>query len=412
MSKICVVGLGYIGIPTAIMFSSKGFEVVGVDISNNVVQSINNNILPIEEKGLDELFKKHPFKASTTIIPSDIYIICVGTPIDSNNNVNLEAVIQATKSISHFIKKSDLVILESTVAPGTTNDVVLPILEKENLKAGIDFNLVHSPERVIPGNLLYELKNNDRIMGGISKKGAIKAKTLYESFVLGNIYLTNALTAETSKLMENTYRNINIAFANEVAIICEKFKINAWQVIELANKHPRVNILSPGPGVGGHCIPVDPWFIVEKAPLQSPLIKLSLEKNRSMPEYTVNKLFNILQKKTKLNICLLGCTYKANTDDIRESPSFEIYNLLKKDNNVSLYDPHVKDYHKKSLYETCENADAIVLLVDHKEFANIDYDKLLRVMKKNIILDCKNFISKEIVTSAGFLYYLLGDGSL
>jgi len=412
MSKICVVGLGYIGIPTAVMFSSKGFEVVGVDIRNHVVQSINNNILPIEEKGLDELFENHPFKASITVIPSDIYIICVGTPIDSNNNVDLEAVIQASKSIAPFVKKNDLIILESTVSPGTTNDIVLPILEKNNLKAGVDFNLVHSPERVIPGNLIYELKNNDRIMGGISKDGAIKAKTLYKNFVSGNIYLTNALTAETSKLMENTYRNVNIAFANEVATICEKLKINSWEVIELANKHPRVNILNPGPGVGGHCIPVDPWFIVEKAPLQSQLIKISLEKNRSMPTYTVNKLFNIVQRKTELNICLLGCTFKANTDDIRESPTFEIYNLLKKENNVNLYDPHVKGYHEQSLYKTCENADAIVLLVDHKEFADIDYNKLFNIMTSNIILDCKNFISKEIATAAGFSYHLLGDGSL
>ena len=412
MNKICVIGLGYIGIPTAVMFASKDYEVIGVDIRDSVVNSINNKLLPIKEKGLEQLFLSNIFKATTKPIESDIYIICVGTPIDDDNNVNLDAVISASKSISSLIKPNDLIILESTIPPGTTDDIVLPILESEHLKAGEHFYLVHSPERVIPGNLLEELVSNDRVMGGVSKTGAIKAKELYSCFVEGNIYLANAKTAETSKLMENTYRNVNIAFANEVAQVCEKLKINAWKVIELANKHPRVNILNPGPGVGGHCIPVDPWFIVEKTKDQSQLIKLALEKNRDMPQFTAEKIYSILGNNKNFKICLLGCTFKANTDDIRESPTFELEKILNKNNYVTIYDPNIEDYSKIDLYESCKNCDAIILMVDHKQFKDIDIPKLRKVMNKNYILDTKNLLDKKQYISKGFSYYLLGDGSI
>ncbi|MBN2853531.1 MAG: nucleotide sugar dehydrogenase [Clostridia bacterium] len=410
--KICIIGLGYIGIPTATMFASKGYEVIGVDIRENVVKAINSKHLPIEEKGLSELFSNHPFKASLTPEIADVFIICVGTPTDENRKVDLTAVISASRDIAPYIKRNDLVILESTVPPGTTNDIVLPILEKENLKAGVDFNLVHSPERVIPGNMLQELLSNDRIMGGITREGAVRAKELYSSFVKGQIYVTDAKTAETAKLMENTFRTVNIALANEVAMISETLGINAWEVIELANKHPRVNIHSPGPGVGGHCIPVDPWFIVEKAPEESQLIRMSLEKNHSMPAFTVNRIFNILGGEKGFKICLLGATYKANTDDIRESPTFDIVRLLEKENQVTLYDPHVNEYSEKDLYDCCESCDLLVLLVDHQQFKDIDYLKLHKIMKKPQLFDTKNFINRKSVTELGFSYHLLGDGSL
>ncbi|MCK5811974.1 MAG: nucleotide sugar dehydrogenase [Clostridiales bacterium] len=412
MKKICVVGLGYIGIPTAVMFASKGYEVIGTDIRKNVVDSLNNLKLPIEEKGLDTLFLKHPFTAKLQPVIADVYIICVGTPTNQNKNVNLSAVKSASNSIIPYIKKDTLVIIESTIPPGTTKDIVLPIVEQSGLKAGKDFYLVHSPERVIPGNMLFELANNDRIMGGISPKGAIVAKELYKCFVKGKIYTTTATTAETAKLMENTFRNVNIALANEVASICEQLKINAWEVIELANKHPRVNILQPGPGVGGHCIPVDPWFIVEKTPKQATLIKQALEQNELVPNNVVSKIYNIANSSKGLKVCLLGCTYKANTDDIRESPTFVIKDALSKDNQVVLYDPNVSNYSNGSIYDACKDCDVMVLLVNHQQFSNIDYFKLATTMKNSIILDCKNFIEKEKAIKNGFAYYLIGDGSV
>ncbi len=412
MKKICVVGLGYIGIPTAVMFASKGHEVIGADIRKNVVNSLNNLVLPIEEKGLDTLFLQHPFTAKLQPVMADVYIICVGTPTDQNKNVDLSAVTSAASSLIPYIEKDTLVIIESTIPPGTTKDIVLPIVEQSGLKAGKDFYLVHSPERVIPGNMLFELANNDRIMGGISETGAIKAKELYECFVKSQIYTTTATTAETAKLMENTFRNVNIALANEVALICEQLQINAWEVIELANKHPRVNILQPGPGVGGHCIPVDPWFIVEKAPKQATLIKQALEQNELVPSKVVSKIYNITNSSKGLKICLLGCTYKANTDDIRESPTFVISDTLSKDNQVILYDPNVSIYSNGSLYDACKGCDVMVLLVNHQQFSNIDYLKLAVTMKNNIILDCKNFLEKEKAIKNGFDYYLIGDGSI
>lgn len=412
MKKICVVGLGYIGIPTAVMFASKGHEVIGVDIRKNVIDSLNDLLLPIEENGLEKLFLKHPFSAKSQPVDADVYIICVGTPTDSQKNVNLSAVKSAASSLIPYIKKGTLVIIESTIPPGTTKDIVLPIVEHSGLKAGKDFYLVHSPERVIPGNMLYELANNDRIMGGISSIGATLSKELYECFVKGQIYTTTATTAETAKLMENTFRNVNIALANEVATICEKLQINAWEVIELANKHPRVNILQPGPGVGGHCIPVDPWFIVEKTPDQATLIKQALEQNEIVPIKLVSKIYDIAKSTSGLKICLLGCTYKANTDDIRESPTFVIEANLAKDNQVILYDPNVSDYSIGSLYDACSGCDMAVLLVNHQQFSNIDYLKLASVMKSSVIFDCKNFLEKEKAIKNGFDYYLIGDGSI
>ncbi len=412
MKKICVVGLGYIGIPTAVMFASKGHEVIGVDIRENVINSLNNLQLPIEEKGLEKLFLKHPFKAKLQPVDADIYIICVGTPTDTHKKVNLTAVKSAASSLIPYIKKGTLVIIESTIPPGTTKDIVLPLVEQSGFKAGKDFYLVHSPERVIPGNMLFELANNDRIMGGISSIGAILSKELYECFVNGQIYTTTATTAETAKLMENTFRNVNIALANEVATICEKLQINAWEVIELANKHPRVNILQPGPGVGGHCIPVDPWFIVEKTPDQATLIKQALEQNEMVPIKLVSKIYDITKSKKGLKICLLGCTYKANTDDIRESPTFVIEAELTKDNQVVLYDPNVSDYANGSLYDACSGCDMVILLVNHQQFLNIDYLKLASVMKSCVIFDCKNFLEKEKAIKNGFDYYLIGDGSI
>lgn len=411
MTKICTIGLGYIGIPTSIMFKSKGYDVVGVDIRKNVVESINKNILPIEEKNLAELFTNNNFKALYSPCEANVFIICVGTPINNDNSVNLKAVISASTDIYPYLKKGDMVILESTVPPKTTSDIVLPILEKSGLKAGIDFNLVHSPERVIPGKILYELVNNNRIMGGITNECAIRAKKLYESFVEGEIFMTDSTTAETSKLMENTFRNVNIAFANEVSRVCEDLKINAWDVIELANKHPRVNILEPGPGTGGHCIPLDPWFLVEKSPNESKLIKMSLELNREMPQFCVEKIYKILGKSKGNKICLLGVTYKADTDDVRESPIWEIEKILKENNQVTIYDPNVLEYKSPSLCEKARDCDLVVLCVNHTAFRSIDLNELGSVMKSKAILDTRKFFNKDTIISKGFNYYLLGDGT-
>ena len=300
MKKICVIGLGYIGLPTASMLTTHGFEVLGVDINSEVVKIINSGGIHIEEPGLHTLvqaaIKSGKLKASTNPESADIFIIAVPTPFTKEKKADLSYIKSAAKSIAPLICKDNLVILESTSPPGTCKDILEPIFKSFNLKVSSNYYLAHCPERVLPGYTLKELIQNDRIIGGIDKQSAEKVAQFYKVFIEGNIYLTDSTTAEMVKLMENAYRDVNIALASELAKICEKLGISAWEVIRLANLHPWVNLHAPGPGVGGHCIAVDPWFIIEKYPADTEIITLSRKINDSMPEYVVARIRKIIEK--------------------------------------------------------------------------------------------------------------------
>ena len=414
--KICIVGLGYIGLPTATMFSCYGHKVIGVDVNEKVVNNINKGKIIIEEPNLEELVedvvKKGNLIASTSPKESDVFIISVPTPIKDDKTSDMSYVISATKSIVKYLKEGNIVVLESTSPVGTTEEVVKPIIEESGLKVGRDIMLGYCPERVIPGKIIYELKNNDRVIGGIDKKSAEEIRKIYKTIVDGNIYLTDCKTAELCKLMENTYRDVNIALSNELLLICDKLNINVWEVIEYSNKHPRVNLHTPGPGVGGHCLAVDPWFIIEKEPELSNIIKSSRLLNDSMPEYVYNKIDKILQKDKSKKITILGITYKANTDDMRESPIINLIDKLLKNNyNVKVFDPYIKDFqiNCQSILEACKDSDLLILGVNHDYFKNLPLDEIKTTMKGNLILDTRNFLDKKEVEKSGFIYKLLGS---
>lgn len=416
MKKICVIGIGYIGLPTAAMFAQSGYDVVGVDINENVVNQLNKGHITIEEPELGELVSAMvnlgSLKASTNPCESDYFIIAVPTPIDSNKKADLNYVISACNKIVPYLKKGNVVILESTSPVGTTEDIIKPILEKSGLVVGVDLCLGYCPERVIPGKILKELINNSRIIGGINEVSAEKIKYLYESFVAGEIYLTDSKTAEMCKLMENTYRDVNIALANELTKICESVDINVWDVIKYCNKHPRVNIHNPGPGVGGHCLAIDPWFLVDKFPDLAKIIELSRTTNDSMPYFVFNKIESIInEEKCKKVITILGITYKANIDDIRESPIIKIIDLLEKNGyTVKVNDPFVKNDNKiyNNLLDACKDSSILVLAVDHDDFKKLPIEDIKQVMGYNIILDLRNFLDEETILSNGFKYALLG----
>jgi UDP-N-acetyl-D-mannosaminuronic acid dehydrogenase len=413
MEKICVLGLGYIGLPTAAMFANVGYNVLGVDINENAVNLLNNGDIHIEEVGLGELVKKvvhqDMLRASTSPEYADIFIVAVPTPNHADHTANLEYVKAATENILPYLKEGNLVIIESTIPPRTINDYVAPIIQSNGWKVGEDIYLAHCPERVLPGRILIELVENTRIVGGINEISAQKAAIVYSSFVKGEIIETSAVTAEMSKLMENTYRDVNIALANELSKISDKLEINALEVIELANRHPRVNIHQPGPGVGGHCLAVDPYFIIEKAPDLSLLINNARSINNSMPEFVVDHVNNIVECQGK--IAVFGLTYKGNIDDVRESPALEVINLLlEKGYKLSIYDPHVKqeqvNFPLSTFDDAINQADCILVLSDHNEFKLLDENKILSRMRNAIIFDTKNSVK---VNSKAIRYYNYGN---
>ncbi len=319
MPDLCVLGLGYIGLPTASMFATNGLSVVGVDVNASVVNTLRNGGIHIEEPGLKTVVRAAIGSGNLKVVlqpePADAFIIAVPTPINADKTADMRYVVSAAESIVPHLRQSNLVILESTSPPRTTVDLVQPILERSGLKAGVDFLLAYSPERVLPGQILQELVENSRVIGGIDPASAKAGRDLYAAFVQGEIVLTDATTAEMVKLMENTYRDVNIAIANEFARLSERFGMNVWEAIKITNRHPRVAILQPGPGVGGHCISVDPWFFVEAAPDIAQLIHQARQVNDDQPAYVVAKLrehFGELQGKT---FAALGVTYKPNVDD-------------------------------------------------------------------------------------------------
>lgn len=417
MTRICVIGMGYIGLPTASILATHGFDVVGVDVNKATLENVRHGKTDIKEPGLSIIVKAAVKSRSLICQPeipdADVFIICVPTPINSDKTADLSYVISAGRSIVPRLREGNIVILESTVPPGTTRNVLQPILESSGLAAGRDFYLAHCPERVLPGNLLNELIQNDRIIGGIDPVSGEKAKSIYETFVEGNIYLTDATTAEFVKLMENTYRAVNIALANEFALIAENLGIDILGAIELANKHPRVRIPQPGAGVGGHCIPVDPWFIVEIAPELSRLISTAMRINADMPGHVVSLLKDALTEAGKeargAKIVILGVAYKGDVNDARETPAIPIINSLKEMcAQVVVYDPFVTNFPieiEKDLKKAVADADALVIVTDHSEFRSLDLRALRKLMKKKpVLIDGRNMIAD----ADGFVFRGIG----
>ncbi len=390
--KISVIGLGYIGLPTAAVIASQKIKVVGVDINPDTVLKINAGEIPIVEPDLDHLVQgvvnAGYLYATHFVEPAEVFLITVPTPFKNNYEPDLSYVRAAVQSIAPVLKKGDLVILESTSPVGTTEqvseqlaslraDLIFPHQNVENPEV----NIAYCPERVMPGKILRELVENDRIIGGMTPLCASKAKALYQLFVKGNCLTTNAKTAEMTKLTENAFRDVNIAFANELSMICERLTIDVWELIRLANHHPRVNILQPGPGVGGHCIAVDPRFIVHAAPKESKLIRAAREVNDEKPKFIVEKIKAVAEALSTPVIACFGLAYKADTDDLRESPAVEIIQLLAQreshyhflivePNIMKLPSGFLSDERFKlvSIEEALKSANMIVLLVNHKEF--------------------------------------------
>ena len=386
MKKICIVGLGYIGLPTAALLASKGYKIHGVDVVQSVVDTINQGKIHIVEPELGELVKKSVesgnLKASTEPDFADVFIIAVPTPFRDGYVPNIDYVISASRAVASYIKEGNIVILESTSPVGTTEKVGQILKD-----SGVDISkiyIAHCPERVLPGKILKELTQNDRIVGGLSKEAAEKTAEFYKTFVKGEILKTDARTAEMAKLTENSFRDVNIAFANELSILCDKFDINVWELISLANRHPRVNILSPGCGVGGHCIAVDPWFIVHAGGYEARLIKSAREVNNHKTEWSIEKIKNAalkfeLQNGRKPKVACMGLAFKPDIDDLRESPALNITRRLIADGvDVVAVEPNIKahkDFEIADYKKAIEISDIIVFLVGHKEFKGLKIEK-------------------------------------
>ncbi|BAJ62273.1 UDP-glucose/GDP-mannose dehydrogenase [Anaerolinea thermophila UNI-1] len=417
---ICVLGLGYIGLPTASTFATHGLRVTGVDVNPAVLNSLQNGETHIYEPGLRTLVQAAVKSGNLAVSPqpveADAYIIAVPTPFKEGKKADLSFVIAAAEAIVPVLRRGALVVLESTSPPRTTEDVVRPILERSGLKAGQDFYLAYSPERVLPGQILRELIENTRVIGGIDSASAEAGRDLYGVFVRGEIILTDATTAEMVKLMENTYRDVNIAIANEFARLAERFGINVWEAIALANRHPRVRILNPGPGVGGHCISVDPWFLVEAAPDLATLIRTAREVNDSQPHFVVERVRQAAGLLEGLRVAALGLAYKADVDDLRESPAIEVCHLLSQAGaQVRAYEPFKPDAVIEgvetvpTLGEILDEADVLLLLVGHTVLRNLDPVEVAQLTAARIVVDCVNGWEPERWRFNGFHYYRLGD---
>jgi UDP-N-acetyl-D-mannosaminuronic acid dehydrogenase len=421
-SKLCVLGLGYIGLPTASTFATNGLQVIGVDINTQVVDALSEGNIHIQEPGLRTIVHA-AFRSGNLVVrnepePADAFIIAVPTPFYSDKRADMSYVISATQSIVPHLRPGNLVILESTSPPRTTVDLVAPILEKSGLKAGVDFFLAYSPERVLPGQILRELVDNARVIGGITPFSAEAGRDLYSVFVRGQIFVTDSTTAEMVKLLENTYRDVNIAIANEFALLADRFGVDVWEAIKIANHHPRVHILNPGPGVGGHCISVDPWFLVEAAPDITPLIRTARQVNDAQPRFVVDLVMQAAgQDLTGKRIAVLGLAYKADVDDLRESPAIEVIHLLSQSGAIiKAFEPNRPEavvpgaQTSVSLASALIDAEVILLLVNHSAFRNLDPAAVALLTPARIIVDT---VHSWIVTAwqeAGFKVVYLGNG--
>ena len=427
--KICVLGLGYIGLPTASTLATHGRKVLGVDINPNVIETLQGGDIHIHEPGLRSVVEAALSSGNLTVSlhpeEADAFLIAVPTPFIENQYgeyegrkyrlADMQGVTAATEAILPYLRKGNLVILESTSPPRTTVDLVQPILEQSGLKAGVDFYLCYSPERVLPGQILRELIENARVVGGISPESAEAGCALYATFVKGEILATDATTAEMVKLMENTTRDVNIAIANEFARLAEKFGVDVWEAIRLANRHPRINILQPGPGVGGHCISVDPWFFVETAPELTTLIYHARQVNDGQPHFVVDKVRQALGSLKDKKIAALGLAYKPDVDDLRESPAIEIVHLLQREGaQVDAWEPFKPEANlygitmASSLDTAIQDADAILLLVKHTEFTRLDPDYVRSKSTAQVVIDCVNAWEQIQWEMAGFKLVRLG----
>lgn len=393
-----VIGLGYIGLPTALMMASHGVEVIGTDYNKELVDTLNAGKTTFKEDGLDELFQnavKAGIKFTTEYQNTDVYIVSVPTPYDKfSKKVDACYVVEAVKDVMKVCHKGATVVIESTVSPGTIDKFVRPVIEENGFTIGQDINLVHAPERIIPGNMVYELLHNNRTIGADDKAVGEKVKELYSSFCQGEIVVTDIRTAEMTKVVENTFRAVNIAFANELAKICRHDNMDVYEIIKICNMHPRVNILQPGPGVGGHCISVDPWFLVGDYPSLAKVIDESMKTNDGMPDFVLNRIYEIMKENKITDISkvgLYGLTYKENVDDMRESPTLQMLESMERHlcgDLVKVYDPFItKDivpnqYH--DLDKFINDVELVVLLVGHDEIKQ-NMDKL----KGKIILDTR-----------------------
>ena len=382
LKKICVVGLGYIGLPTAALLSNQGYEVYGFDVTSEVVDIINNGKIHIVEPELDVYVAKAVankwLSASLTPQPADVFILAVPTPFHDGHVPNIDYVVEATRSIAGVLKAGNIVILESTSPVGTTEKV------EEVLKAeGVDTSslfIAHCPERVLPGHIMRELVENDRIVGGLTLEAGEKVADFYRTFVSGDVFVTDARTAEMAKLTENSFRDVNIAFANELSILCDKFEIDVWELIRLANRHPRVNILQPGTGVGGHCIAVDPWFIVHAGGDDARIIRAAREINDYKTEWVIERILNEVKSFSEVNgreptVACMGLAFKPNIDDLRESPALEVFQALVNGNaDVLAVEPNLKKHKSIALtdyHNAAAEADIVVYLVAHNEFKQL-----------------------------------------
>ncbi len=421
--KICVIGLGYIGLPTSAMFASHGCQVLGVDVNPRIVETLNRGDIHIEEPGLGERVRsavaEGRFRAALRPEEADAFIIAVPTPNldDGLYSCDLGYVLAAARSIVPVLRKGNVVIVESTVGPRTTDDEVLPIFRDAGFAVGEDFYLAHCPERVLPGQILHELVHNNRIVGGVTPACTEAAARIYARFVQGELIRTEAKTAEMSKCMENTFRDVNIALANELARICFRLDIDCLDVIRMANKHPRVHLHQPGPGVGGHCLAIDPYFIYAKAPETARIIKLARDTNRAMPHQVIEWADMLLSGIDRPKIAVFGVTYKGNVDDTRESPGMEIAEALwARGDKVAVFDPHVADDRFVSLGDAVDGAHLVLVLADHNEFKAMDHGAIAARMARPLLFDTKNVVREQPgsglpVVNFGNLYrFRGGDG--
>ncbi len=411
ISKVSVIGLGYIGLPTAAVFASRKIKVIGIDVNQNCVDTINRGEIHIVEPDLDMVVHaavtEGYLRASTVPEPADAFLIAVPTPFKEGFKPDLSYIQSASEKIAPVLKSGDLVILESTSPVGATEQMAAWLAEArpdlsfpQQAGKASDIRIAHCPERVLPGHVLRELVQNDRVIGGMTEECSLAARALYETFVEGECVLTSARTAEMCKLTENSFRDVNIAFANELSIICEKLDVNVWELVQLANRHPRVNILQPGPGVGGHCIAVDPWFIVDSAPEEARLIRTARVVNDSKPEYVIDQVVNAAAALKEPVIACFGLSFKANIDDLRESPSVEIVKRLAERGigRVVAVEPHIQELPAKlagveliGLEDAVQSADIIVLLVDHEAFRSA----VGRQPAGTIVIDTRGFFQNK-----------------
>lgn len=404
--KISVLGLGYVGLPVSAVFASRGFEVTGVDVNSSIVETINSGRIHIVEPDLDMLVQgavtAGKLRATLEPEPADAFVLAVPTPFKEGHEPDLSYVETATRMIAPVLRKGNLVVLESTSPVGTTEQICSwigelrpDLLLPDPLREGADIHVAHCPERVLPGSVLRELVDNDRIIGGISPACTATAAELYQTFVKGELLLTNAPSAELAKLVENAFRDVNIAFANELSLICDQLNINVWEVIELANRHPRVNILRPGPGVGGHCIAIDPWFIIAAARDTARVMRTAREVNDHKPYAVVEKIKTAAARLRNPVIACLGLSYKANIDDLRESPALHVVEMLARENvgELLVVEPNLRglpasltgfsNLRPADLQTAVRTADIIVLLVDHRQFKRVDRE----LLKIKIVID-------------------------